>query len=466
MAHCLKCGTINQAHARFCKGCGASLAFGEEPAVSQIPPPEVRPPISEPRDLPRTIYETWLNRHALGLIGIAAVVLVVALLWIWMKQGPPTHSVVPPDRKTLDTTSRNSTSAGVSLKANADPDNSWLPTIVYATEAKLWKLVSPGSPEPVVDLSRVDSYSVSRNGRIAFDRFWAKPPDPNIYYMDSLWVHNAKRVTHDGLSTSPVISPDGGRIAFQRYSRWPMDPPQGAVGRGAGVWVYDVQASAATQLVGHVAVPEGLRQSRAKIHRLVFKDNKTLNDKEWIYDSDLLWSDDGRYLCFTRSFNLGRVSMVVDMSQPDRIIVLPEDVNPGILAFHGTRVLHFNNTTWTLVSYDLATGQRLTLTAKTGFLIREARWSPNGDAIAYSMFNPDQSESIWLVSAKGGEPARKVADGCSSSDWSVDGSQLVCIGKGGLFRLSAPTWQPSKLVDVVSERVAFTLTPRPKGTHQ
>ena len=81
-----------------------------------------------------------------------------------------------------------------------------------------------------------------------------------------------------------------------------------------------------------------------------------------------------------------------------------------------------------LWTYDLSSGVRTRFTSDPGYTWGPA-WSPDGQSIAYSVstsFNEPAQPSVWIKSAGGAEPARKLADEAGVvSVWTPDGRRLV-----------------------------------------
>ena len=81
-----------------------------------------------------------------------------------------------------------------------------------------------------------------------------------------------------------------------------------------------------------------------------------------------------------------------------------------------------------LWTYDFPSGVRTRFTSDSGFTWGPA-WSPDGQSIAYSISasrNEAMQASVWIKSAGGAEPPRKVADDAGVvSVWAPDGRGLV-----------------------------------------
>ena len=100
-----------------------------------------------------------------------------------------------------------------------------------------------------------------------------------------------------------------------------------------------------------------------------------------------------------------------------------------------------------LVDLDRDWAERVQLTAQE---VEHASWSPNGDKIAYNVYNEDKSfSSIWVMNADGSEKTRLTTDEddfCTGPSFSCDGSRIVYL-KG--FTTTMPGEKPEKAINEI-----------------
>lgn len=104
--------------------------------------------------------------------------------------------------------------------------------IIFLRDGHLWMMDRDGANQRQLTTQPIGNVSVSRNGKIAFDRFspWQGLTDRNIYYLDSARSHEIRQLTHDNESIMPAISPDGTEVAFQKFD-WAGHPTWEGTGR-------------------------------------------------------------------------------------------------------------------------------------------------------------------------------------------------------------------------------------------
>ncbi|MCP4633189.1 MAG: hypothetical protein GY855_09715 [candidate division Zixibacteria bacterium] len=102
---------------------------------------------------------------------------------------------------------------------------------------------------------------------------------------------------------------------------------------------------------------------------------------------------------------------------------------------------------WTNNNFDIyvmpvtgGTSQQLTTnTARDAYPV----WSPDGEYIAFSS-DRSGNRDIWMIPAKGGIPTQLTnspeIEYCP--DWSPDGKKIAYAGKGGIWVIDAPTYEP------------------------
>lgn len=93
--------------------------------------------------------------------------------------------------------------------------------IVFLRDGNLWVMDSDGKNQKQLTKEWVGSWSISRDGKIVFDRFNSfeyeevkRLNDPNLYYISSVKKGKIEKLTTDNISSNPAISPDGNKVAF------------------------------------------------------------------------------------------------------------------------------------------------------------------------------------------------------------------------------------------------------------
>jgi dipeptidyl aminopeptidase/acylaminoacyl peptidase len=313
----------------------------------------------------------------------------------------------------------------------------------------------------------VGHFSASRDGKIVFDRF--EPikglADRNLYYMASVRDGAIKRLTHDNESITPVISPDGTTVAYQKYqwagkSSWE--------GSGKGIWGTDVASGRHETLVGVATIPPDTKRKRDELFKR--SQGESLDEKKWLYDSNLIWSPDSQHLIFSRTYaHGGMVTFRVGIRDRRQLAALPDTFGPKMLDLRGTESLHFDNSTFSLVKYDVRSGVSARLADKV--FVKGAKFSPDGKEIA-ALVEDHRSNlpSLWILQTSGtGRRAISVSAGAGELSWSPDGRKILFAryfaDKEDIWIVDTDGSHLKKLADNASSPIWITLDQRsqPKG---
>lgn len=295
--------------------------------------------------------------------------------------------------------------------------------ILFQRDGNLWIMDSDGSHQRQLTKNLVGYVSTSRNGQIVFDRFDPIQglADRNIYYIASVRDGAIKRLTHDGESITPAISPDGSTVVYQKFqwagkSTWE--------GSGKGLWLMDLASGRDEALVGVAPVPPDMKQQRDALFARA--QGESLDETKWRYDNELLWSPDSRHLLFSRTYvHGGMVTFRVDVGELRQVAALPDTFGPKILDQRGMETLHFDNGSFSLLSYDGRTGRSARLADKV--FVYQAKYSPTGTEIAALVY--DQRTvlpSLWIMKTNGTDRrAISVSARAGDLSWSLDGRRIL-----------------------------------------
>jgi Tol biopolymer transport system component len=283
-------------------------------------------------------------------------------------------------------------------------------SIVFFRDGNLWVMDSDGKNQRQLTKEGVGEWSVSRNGKIVFDRFdlyrhyGEDIKDLNIYYIDSVKDGEIKRLTRDNKSRTPLISPDGKKVVFQKFI-WGGETYRGS---GEGIWIMDLESGKQKELVGVVQIPDEIRKERNKFALV----KGEMDEKRWHVDK-FIWSPDSKTIVFARDYEPGgNVSYITEIDER-QVSALPKKII-RILDLHGNKLLNGDcciNYNLTLYDIDLNTTNVLVRNA----LIETAKFSPDGKYITY--YTPPDStglEGLWFMESDGKE-RRKIIDTFNAS---------------------------------------------------
>ena len=277
--------------------------------------------------------------------------------------------------------------------------------IVFLRDDNLWVMDSDGKNERQLTKEGVGSWSISRDGKIVFDRFvlfrGKDMTDLNIYYIDSVKDDAIKRLTGDNKSITPLISPDGKKVVFQKF-RWGGET---YIGSGEGIWTVDLRSGKQKELLGVVPIPDEIKRKRNELSAR-FREGE-MDKKRWLRDKNLIWSYDGKQLLFSRFYKQGGyVTYIVALEDRQHPVAPPDEFNPGALDLYGSKMLYFDNPSFSFYIYDLNT-KKPYLLAKNIFIM-EGKFSPDGKNIAFHVLHGEHASlsDLWLIDSDGKDKRR------------------------------------------------------------
>lgn len=295
--------------------------------------------------------------------------------------------------------------------------------ILFRRDDNLWIMDSDGRHQRQLAKNLMGHVSASRHGQIVFDR--CDPihglADRNIYSMASVHDGAIRQLTHDNESTTPAISPDGTTVAYQKF-QWAGNTTW--EGSGKGIWMMDVATSRHEELVGVAPVPRDITARRDAL--FVRAQRGSLDETRWRYDNDLRWSPDSRQLLFSRTYvHGGIVTFRVDVVGRRQVAALPDTFSPKVLDQRGTETLQFDNSTFSLLRYDMRTGASFRLADKV--FVYQAKYSPDGTKIATLVTDQRVNlPSLWIMNTNGTDRrAISVSALAGDLNWSPDGGKML-----------------------------------------
>lgn len=340
--------------------------------------------------------------------------------------------------------------------------------ILFRRDDNLWIMDGDGTHQRQLTKTLVGHFSASRDGKIVFDRF--EPikglADRNLYYMASARDGAMQQVTRDNESITPLISPDGTTVAYQKYqwagkSTWE--------GSGKGIWITNLGSGRHEMLVGVAPVPPGTKRQRDAL--LMRSPSESLDETKWLYDNNLIWSPDSQHLMFSRVFTHGgMVTFRVPVGDRRQLSALPDTFGPRVLDLHGTETLHFDNGTFSLLSYDARTGRSFRLADKV--FVYQAKFSSDGKKVAALV--KDQRvdlPSLWIIQTNGTDRrAIWVSAMAGDLNWSPDGRRIVFAryyaDTHDLWIVNTDGSHLKKVADNASSPIWISLDPRDQSNGQ
>lgn len=301
-------------------------------------------------------------------------------------------------------------------------------TVLFERNGDIWAMDGSGSHQRQITTSGVGYFSASATGMIAYDRFRQFGPpsrlsDLNVYKI-TIGELSETKLTKDNYSIRPSVSPDGTKIAFQKFE-WKGE--RSYRGRGRGIWIVDTKTGDQRELVGIASLPVTFKQERDKVFRLVGAEG--MNEAKWTYDSELTWSADSRSILFKRTYeNGGVVTFFVDLTKTDKPQAVPYLHSPCGSDLRGSRILCWEQATYSLITYDFAT-DRADFLAKDVF-VGAAQFSPDGTQIAFEVKTGDHASlSDLYVMSSTGQNTKKITrpsiPQIEDIAWSLDGKRIL-----------------------------------------
>lgn len=338
--------------------------------------------------------------------------------------------------------------------------------LLFLRDGNLWVMDNDGKNQRQLTKGGIGSWSVSKDGRkIVYE-------EKNNCYVNLLGS-KVQKLTDTDNCLSPVISPDGSKVAFIKIDE-------------------KFNAAEAQQLESNVFIPEYVKEGAIKKTGIYFIDLKTKEQKRVVgelpaifvpkkwgsttswYDSSLYWSPDGNSLHFMRNFidgqqnayliniatnkidNLGyQAGYVLNWNNGKIIyadnegfcsiydIIKKKEQREGLNDFYnfdcldvyGEKVLFFSSYT-SDYSMEGIVGVYDTKTGKYNIIDRDrpdgirGKFSPDGKTIVYGM-----KGELWVIGIDGNNKKQLVLNFPLSSEswfledlsWSPDGRLLITL---------------------------------------
>jgi hypothetical protein len=338
--------------------------------------------------------------------------------------------------------------------------------IFFRRDGNLWIMDRDGGHQRQVTKQMVGHFSASRDGKIVFDRFSPVEglADRNVYYMASVRDGLITRLTWDNESITPVLSPDGTTVAYQKF-QWAGKTTW--EGSGKGIWTADLANGRHEALVAVASVPPGTKRRRDELFKR--SQGEVLDETRWLYDSHLGWSPDSQHLVFSRNYvHGGMVTFRVAVGSRQQPVALPDTVGPKMLDLRGTESLHFDNSTFSLVKYDARSGISARLADKV--FVKSAKFSPDGKEIAVLVEDHRSNlPSLWILrTSETGRRAISVSAGAGDVSWSPDGRRILLTryfaDKEEIWIVHTDGSHLKKVADNASAPIWITLDPQDQPT--
>lgn len=347
-------------------------------------------------------------------------------------------------------------------------------TIVFLRDNNLWVMDSDGKNQWQLTKEGVGSWSwsVSRNGKIVFDRFSPIEKnkgltDMNVYHIASFENKKIEKLTNDNKSVFPVISPDGTRVAFQK-TKWDGEPHYGDL-RGEGIWMLNLKINSQEELVGIVPIPDEIKRKRNELF-VRFGEGK-MDEKDWGVDGNVIWSYNSKQLLFSRYYKQGgMVTYIVNLEDRQNLVTPPDTFQPKALDLYDTKTLHFINSS-SLNIYD-AKSKKGHLLAEHVF-VDDGKFSPDGKEIIFVVSTGRHGDlsDLWIINSNGKDKrkitqksipfikgfslngdANKIVFNSKDEGWIInsDGSNLKKLADNA----SSPQWTSISRISFVSPTIA------------
>lgn len=275
----------------------------------------------------------------------------------------------------------------------------------------------------------IANYTFSRSGRVAYDRFSAYQPefrDLNIYFSEGPGT-KPQKLTGDNQSIRPAISPDGTKILYQKilYPRLKWKEGEEAIGKGKGLWLYDIEKKTHRQVAGVIDIPSQVLAERRR--QPAYWPGK-MDSKNRVWDG-VIWSGDSKKFLLVRTFQHGgAITYWVDLERdvPKTSFLVEADLTAMTLGNTEAYFKDYKNDS--LVAIQLESGIRRRLAQ--GLQVQSAWISPDGHRLA-CLRTDQRHPAFWIVSASG-ENWQELTGADFDLDgdniglqWSQDGSTMV-----------------------------------------
>jgi TolB protein len=263
---------------------------------------------------------------------------------------------------------------------------------------------------------------------------FARAPATNVF--SDLYLlqtdGSLRRLTHGGIDSQPVWSPDGRQLAFRRASKQ----------QEAALYVANADGSGNRVLPDSVSgpidwSPDGRRLLYVDDGR-IYVTNEDWTERTLLLDprprraADARWSPDGRQISFALG---GDRSGDVWLMSPDgtdrrRLTRLPAGAgfpDSPIWSPDGDRLAFLLPGSLHVVNAD-GSAHRVLTRFPQGIFPTTPAWSPDGEAIAYARLRLGRARhrsGLYVVDVEDGKVQRLTREIDSSPAWSPDGRQIV-----------------------------------------
>jgi len=277
--------------------------------------------------------------------------------------------------------------------------------IIFLRDRNLWVMDSDGKNQRQLTKEGVGHWSVSRDGKIVFDRFDPshrdkKLTDLNIYYVVLPKIEESTKLTNDDKNMMPEISPDGTKVIFQKFRLGGKD----YYGEGEGIWLINLASGKQEEVVSFVAIPDEIRRKEKELIARVsgrLGTGEFIDDKRWVRERNLMWSPDAKKVAFSRSYSNAIVTYIVNLDD-HHVMAPPYEAQPYAKDICSTKILlskledTYDTNLW-LYDFETRKGRFL-----SKHVIDDAvKFSSDCKKIAFAVRGSKNADGLWIADSMG-----------------------------------------------------------------
>lgn len=333
--------------------------------------------------------------------------------------------------------------------------------IVFLRDGNLWVMDGDGknqrqltkeTPEgdEGVTINTFGNFAVSTEGMIVYDRLRQYSQEGNIYLI-SLKDGAVEKITTSDDTYSPSFSPEGDKIAVAKAEK----DEGGFIKQGKGIFIIDLKTGQETKILDSLP------------HPIV-----SLEKIKGYTDHDVSWSHNGKYVAFSRAFNLTEPPYGVRTTHIASVEdghVIWNGENISVIDSQGKMVLLRDYPDSYLYLLDIESKKMVQLSKGNN-----GEFLPNGKKIIFSLENRNRnsnnfSSDIYVMDLNN-HGKLKLADGFMPTLNSI-GSEITFFKKGEIWRcdingsnikklasfssgVSSPKWTSLPRITFISPAIA------------